>query len=236
MKRTLLISVLLSLFIILGVSIKGNKSATLNPQINLPDDCVDIKNFPGISQETTKIKKGKSGYFPDKTFAEGWESGEVFINDWYGKHLKTANEKSLLDTSDKDLELYRFTWLRTFHHPVIVRIEKQKDKVKIFFKELDGAGGYEPGKIFAEKENSIDKKDWCEFTKLLNDTDYWQMPSREKEIGGEDGSRWILEGVKENRCHIVDIWSPDKGKYREVGLFMLKLSGFDLDKNKDDLY
>ncbi len=244
MKKTslILISFLLILilgvcaFIFLGNSKVDNDVATLNLPVTLPDECVEVKNFPANSKELSQIKKGKSGYFPDKTFAGGYEGADVFMNDWYGKPLKASNEKSLLETLDKDLEIYRFTWLRTFHHPIIVRLEKQKNEVKVIFKELNGAGGYEMGKIIKDTENSVDKKDWCKFIKLLNDTDYWKLPSQEKEVGGVDGSQWILEGVKDNHYHVVDRFTPDTGKYREVGLFMLKLSGFDLDKNKDDLY
>ncbi len=32
-------------------------------------------------------------------------------------------------------------------------------------------------------------KDWCKFIELLNATNYWQMPVKEKEIGENDGSR-----------------------------------------------
>ncbi|MGI8543653.1 MAG: hypothetical protein ACR2MD_09285 [Aridibacter sp.] len=244
MKKTslILISFLLILilgvcaFIFLGNSKVDNDVATLNLPITPPNECVEVKNFPANSIEISKIKKGKSGYFPDKTFAGGYEGADVFMNNWYGKHLKASNEKSLLETFDTDLEIYRFTWLRTFHHPVIVRLEKQKNEVKVIYKELDGAGGYEPGKIIKETENSINNKDWCKFIKLLNETDYWQMPTQKIDEWGNDGAIWILEGVKDNRYHSVDRWTPRKGNYREVGLFMLKLSDFDLDKNKDDLY
>ncbi len=215
---------------------ESSKIDKVNSPILLTEECKKSDSFPGISKRISKTEKGKSGYFPDGTFAEGWEGADAFMNDWYGKHLKASNEKSLLDVSDKNLEIYRFTWLRSFHHPVIVKIEKQKNDMKIFFKELDGRGGYEPGKIIKEKEKSISQEDWCEFIKLLNDLDYWQVPSLEEKPGGNDGAQWILEGVTNNRYHIVDRWTPRKGKYREIGLFMLKLAGFNFDKNKDDLY
>ena len=34
-------------------------------------------------------------------------------------------EEPVLSSYKGDKEIYRFTWLRTFHHPVAVRLEKK---------------------------------------------------------------------------------------------------------------
>jgi hypothetical protein len=53
-----------------------------------------------------------------------------------------------------------------------------------------------------------------------------------------DGAQWILEGTKGNDYHVVNRQSPDDnfhrnaGKYRELCLHILKLSGLDLKKEK----
>ncbi len=200
--------------------------------------CVEPKNYPGLSLEIGKLTQKNGHFFPGPSNDPGFrEKVAVTVrNGWYGEHLKAAGENSLLNISDKDLEVYRFTWLRTFNHPVIVRIEKRKDKIKVFFKELSGAGGYEPGKIFAENSIFLDGEDWCDLIGSLNDADFWKLSSSDEERRGTDGAQWIIEGVKDNRYHVVDRWSPTKSAYREVGLHFLRLSGFVSDKEENRIY
>ncbi|HEY0428131.1 MAG TPA: hypothetical protein VGC76_10150 [Pyrinomonadaceae bacterium] len=199
-------------------------------------DCVDSKSFPGISKQISELKKGKSGYFPKDKFSGKWEKADSFMNDWYGNHLKAMGEKSLLNVSDKNAEIYRFLWLRSFHHPIFVRIERNRTEIKLFTKELDGAGGYEPGKVFRSNEVKLKQEEFCDFLKLLEKADYWRLPTKNDDYSGEDGAQWILEGVKENRYHVVDRWTPEKGDYRAACIYLLKLSGVDTDRLKDDLY
>jgi hypothetical protein len=205
------------------------------PPAPLASDCVQPKNFPALARKIAGIEKGKSGYFPKNEFTDSWKDADDFVNDWYGKHLRAMGEKSLLDVSDGEAEIYRFLWLRSFDHPVFVRVERHQNKIKLFTKELDGAGGYEPGKVLRSYSRNLDRTEWCEFLKLLRQADYWNLPPKIEE-GGADGARWILEGVRENRYHLVDRWSPDAGEYREACLYLLRLSGFEVDKPESDLY
>jgi hypothetical protein len=48
---------------------------------------------------------------------------DTFINQWYSKMLFALGEP-VVSNYHGDKEIYRFTWLRTFHHPVSVRLEK----------------------------------------------------------------------------------------------------------------
>ncbi len=213
------------------------------PEIKKPEllpvqekiNCVESKSFPGLSKKISEIKKGKSGYFPKDTFAVGWENADVFMNDWYGKHLKAMSEKSLLNISDENAEVYRFLWLRTFHHPIFVRVERKHGETKLFTKEFDGAGGYEPGKVFRQFQRPLSEKEWCKFLSLVEKADYWKIQSKIEDLG-VDGSQWILEGVKYNHYQVVDRFSPQTGEYRTACIYLLKLSGTETDKLKDDLY
>ena len=208
------------------------KPELLPAQENL--DSTKSESFPGLSQKITELKKGKSGYFPKDIFSGGWEDADIFLNDWYEKHLKAMDEKSLLKVSDGNTEIYRFLWLRSFHHPIFIRVERKQNKIKIFAKELDGAGGYEPGKTLKTYNRSLTADEWRKFLSLLENSNYWNLPTK-KDIG-RDGAEWILEGVKDNRYHVVDRWSPEKGEYREACIYLLGLSGLDIDKLGSDLY
>jgi hypothetical protein len=213
------------------------------PEVPIPElltvqkksGCAKLKSFPGLSKQISELKKGKSDYFPQKIWGNDMSPKHSQAG-WYGKHLEAMNEKSLLDSSRESAETYRFLWLRTFHHPIFVRVECARTEVKLFTKELDGLGGYAPGKISRSGEGVLTESEWCEFLRLLDKADFWKMPS-ENDVLGNDGAQWVLEGVKENRYHVVDRWTPrDESKYRAACIYLLKLSGVDVDKLKDDLY
>ena len=131
-------------------------------------------------------------------------------------------------------EAYRFTWLRSFHHPVAVRIWKCGSVRFIAVKELNGAGGYEPEKIIFERKRELTPDEWREFMRRLDDSCYWQLSTRDDDVVGTDGAQWIFEGFNAGRYHVVDRWSPQSGSYRELCLYVLKLSG--LKVNGSELY
>ncbi len=197
-------------------------------------DCIKSYGFPGFSKKISELNKGKSGYFPEKIFGNDM-SPKHSVAGWYGKHLKAMSEKSLLDISDENTKVYRFLWLRTFHHPIFVRIERNRNEVKLFTNELDGAGGYEPGKVLRTNSRNLTEEEWCGLLRLFDKANYWKLPSNNEDLGN-DGAQWILEAVEDNRYHIVERWSPQEGEYREACIYLLKLSGIDVDKLKDDLY
>ena len=211
------------------------KVSEVKPPAPIASDCAAPKNFPALARQIAGTEKGKSGYFPKDAFAGGWKDADDFMNDWYGKHLRAMDETSLLDVSDGETEIYRFLWLRSFDHPVFVRVERRRSQINLFTKELSGAGGYGPGKVSRNYSRNLDRTEWCEFLKLLRQADYWSLPTR-KRVLSNDGAQWILEGVRENRYHIVDRFSPEAGEFREACLYLLRLSGVEIDKLGDDLY
>jgi len=197
------------------------------------DECSET-GFPGLSKPLPAIKKGKSPYFPRQIWGND-TSPKNFHAESYGRHLAAMGEKSLLDERDGAAEVYRFLWLRTFDHPLFVRLENRRNEIKLFTAELDGAGGYRPGNVLRSDEFSVSEDDFCDFLLLLEKADYWNTPVEDDSLGN-DGAQWILEGVRQGRYHVVDRWTPRTGEYREACLFLLKLSGIDMDRLKDDLY
>lgn len=155
------------------------------------------------------------------------------MNLWYAKFLGVMGEKSLLYNLG-ETEIYRFLWLRTFHHPIFVRIEKRDNSIQLFSKEFDGrANGY-TGKELRNEKRILNEQQWCNFLSLLEKSEYWKIPT--DYTMGRDGANWILEGVKDGRYHVVNRWSPENHEYREACIYLLKLSGVDTDRLKDELY
>ena len=89
--------------------------------------------------------------------------------------------------------------------------------------ELDGSGGYRPGKVARHVERQLTSVEWTQVSDGLAKIGFWKMPVREGR-GGNDGAQWILEGRKGSKYHVVDRWTPQSGAFRELCVSLLKLS------------
>jgi hypothetical protein len=166
-------------------------------------------------------------YFPKGALSDNARSDQ-FRLDWYSKDLRALQEPSLLRlASDTSLESYRFLWLRTFHHPVVVRLDLAPDGTgQLTTKVSSGAGGYDPGRIVENKSRPVTHEQVEEFLAKVKHDQFWDLPSHETPATvGCDGSQWIVEGVKDGKYHVVDRWSPGKGPVRDLGLtFVVELA------------
>jgi len=159
--------------------------------------------------ETQFIKTDSNQfYFPIKAFTDNsmYVGQDSFRVKWYSEQL-LAMQEPVIYLNKSENEIYRFTWLRTFHNPIAIRIENHGDNYYVHWKLSSGAGGYEPGKLIINKQIPIDKKTWDEFIDRLHQADFWHMDTRVTTMG-LDGSQWILEGKKLNQYHVVDRWTP----------------------------
>lgn len=167
-------------------------------------------------------------YFPVGTF-DVTRSLDDFVQRWYAKHLSAMKEPSLSCGSLDADESYRFTWLRTFHRPIVVRLSWLRDGGDLVAVVLDGAGGYEPGKVAKTVRRRIEGREWQSLQAAL--TGFWTLPTKNKaDANGCDGAQWIIEGRRQGQYHIVDRWTPDDGAYRDLGLLFLKLTGIEVPK------
>jgi len=167
-------------------------------------------------------------YFPNKIFYDRQDLHD-FKCTWYIKQLSALEEQSIYKQSkNKDLIIFRFTWLRTFHNPIAIRMVINKDGTGVLFaKKTSGAGGYEPGKLDKSIMKPLNKTEIANFKKLLESEKFWDLPSTTNEQG-LDGSHWIVEGLSNGKYHIVDRWSPEKGSVRTIGLYFLGISGIEI--------
>lgn len=130
-------------------------------------------SFPGFSKPLDSLKKYKKGFFPESIFDDGWSGAGGGFDNWYGNHLRAMGESSLLDVDNPDSEIYRFLWLRSFHHPISIWIERTGYTFQFKSVELSGSGGYEPGKILQTDDVVIFSDQWCRFTSLLDRAKFW---------------------------------------------------------------
>jgi len=152
-----------------------------------------------------------------------------FQNQWYARHLQAAGEPSLSraarDGRSAVRETLRFTWLPSFDHPVIIRIETARGRSRLIVRELAGAGGYSPGEIARRVERALTADEDRALSALLTRTQLFAGPPRDCRMG-LDGAQWLFEGVNAGGYHFLDRWSPEDGPAREVGTFLLGLTGW----------
>lgn len=158
---------------------------------------------------------------------------------WYGKHLRAAGEEGLCRLG-AGAEVYRFTWLRTWHGTVVVRVERRGDQVTLHARQLDGAGGYEPGQLVVNRSIQLGAGEWERLRVLLDSAAFWSPATpTEQPTDGLDGARWVLEGTRGNRYRAVDRWSPDETgpdrHIRAVGLYLLHLARL-MPSDPEDVY
>jgi enterochelin esterase-like enzyme len=129
---------------------------------------------------------------------------------------------------------YRFLWVRTFHHPVAVRIQKRGSSTLLQAVELDGAGGYAWGKIAKEIHRELSPAETETVMVKLAKAGFWHMESEPRGTAGLDGATWILEGSQNGKSYRVRRWCPKSVDFRDTCLFFLQLAG--LTVPAEDIY
>jgi uncharacterized membrane protein len=155
---------------------------------------------------------------------------EPFQAEWYATHLRAAQEKPLyrvsLDAASGVVRTYRFTWLRSFHNPVVVRIEELGDgAMRLTAKRLSGYGGYGPGRIEARVVRTLTHAEVAKLQRTLSTSRPLELPVRD--CGpGPDGSNWIVEANEAGRYRYIYRWTPEHGPIRDLGLLFLNFTGW----------
>lgn len=145
-----------------------------------------------------------------------------FKASWYSNQLNALREPSLFVLAkEEESESYRFLWLRTFHHPIAVRVDRlQSDGSWILATKIaSGAGGYSPGTLTTNTSCKLTAREVQNLKSKFERSGFWNAPNPVNDPTGEDGSQWIIEGVKAGHYHVIDRWSPMNGPARVLGCF-----------------
>src|SRR5215467_6336125 len=93
--------------------------------------------------------------------ASGQEKSQTTNNNYYEQQLRALKETSIGNLrSDGVTQSYRLLWLRTFHHPVVVRVDVLPDgSGRVRIKETSGQGGYAPGKLIKNDARKLTEQE-----------------------------------------------------------------------------
>jgi hypothetical protein len=187
-----------------------------------------------------KKMKEDSLYFSLKKINQPLEeernSLDTLTNKWLTLDLINFQEPNLYRSKmDKTDKTYRFTWLRSFHIPVIIRIDKKQNSFSLTCKELIDNEGYSPNEFKLNTTKKISMPQWITFEYLLKklNFEYVQTDNSNNE-DCMDGAVWILEAKSAKNYHCVYRHCTTEKDFKNACLYLLKLSGLNI--KKEDIY
>ncbi len=202
-----------------------------------------IKNYLNINTNKIVLQKSANSFFPIAHFAnlkEKWET-DLSINyideigftkndvDWLTSQLLDLKESPLSEIEiNPNLEIYRFTWLRSFDSPITVRIEKSENEVKIYWSVGNGKGGYKPKGVKIKRKRKISLEQWLVFKKLVSKSNYENLENNHYVLM-TDGATWTLENKTNEKYFAKKTNSPSK-EFEETCLYLIKLTKLKIER------
>lgn len=150
-----------------------------------------------------------------------------FKNRWYSQVFGLAMEPSIYLISKEprpaDVNTLRFTWLRSFDPTIIIRVDSVgAAPPRLIAKQLSDESGNFDRRI-ARNLNTAEAN---QLSLLINQSKILDLTATEECILQMDGSRWIFEAANKSGYHFVERLSPERGPAREVGEYLLTLTGW----------
>jgi hypothetical protein len=191
--------------------------------------------FPLSTQRVEALKLGEEGYFPQAAFY-GDHKRDLLVRSWYARYLAQMKEPSLLDSHTSDNNgIYRFTWLRSFHSKVVVRVWTDAGGGMLTVKELTAEKENRVGYVSVDQTRRLTTDEWAEFVRLSNKLCLWRLSSTLGDAIATDGAWWVFEAHSAGYYQVIARQAPET-PYRDLCLYMLKLSGLPLDTSKGEIY
>jgi hypothetical protein len=145
-----------------------------------------------------------------------------FPPNWYEGDLKALNEPSLWESSKtQKAQSFRFLWLRSFQHPLAIRIIVRSDGTSLLIRKMTSGVTGHPGRLIQNRTLIVNREQTSRFLEQVERSNFWKLPPV-LEDRGVDGSQWIIEGIRHGGYHVVDRWSPKDDEIHALGLYIAR--------------
>lgn len=195
---------------------------------------------PLATQEYRFLTIGEDGYFPRGLLSRQPQLDKS-MRSAFAKYLGQVNEPALMNSHASDNnsasdtnEVYRFTWLRSFHPKVVIRVWSDNGARMLTVKELVTENENRRAGMTVNHTRHLKQDEWAEFARLFDQACVWTLPSA-PEVIANDGAWWVFEAASPGHYQIVNRQVPESS-YRELCLYLLKLSGLPLDESNGEIY
>ena len=127
-----------------------------------------------------------------------------FPPNWYEGDLKALKEPSLWESSKtQKAQSFRFLLLRSFQHPIAVRLNLRTDGTSLLIRKMTSGVTGHPGRLIQNRTCIVNREQTSRFLVQVERSNFWNLPPV-LEDRGVDGAQWIVEGIRDGACHIVD--------------------------------
>ena len=140
--------------------------------------------------------------------------------------LLLLGEDSMLPLAP-DSEVYRFTWIPSFHANRSIRVERRGNVYSLHVK----VEGKDEGALATDRRILLTPTQWQVLQQRLEQARFWSQIHFSSPLPYVyfDGATWLFEGGRNGRYRALDIHSPNRdglaGPFYELGAFLLELSG-----------
>ncbi len=186
----------------------------------------------GKSEETSVQKDDMFKVFPDPAGKEYFPKDKA---SYYTRYLSAMKEPSVnAPLAEGVARVFRFTYLRSFHDPLVVRIiDKGKDLTMTAIR-LKMDREYRPVKVLHDETRALGPESTQTIRELIAQKDFGKpLNGTEEELasGRLDGSRWIFEIRDKDGYRMLDIWTPEalampEKELKDAGLDPTKIRDF----------
>jgi hypothetical protein len=152
-----------------------------------------------------------------------------FLDIRYSNNLTAAREPSLFDQARKAHtgNSYRFTWLRSFHVPIVIRIDENADGHMTMVAKKLSRNSLKPH-IIKQLHRSLTSVESGQIRRLFSAKSFAEYRVDPCNTG-TDGSDWIVETRLGDHYRFTRQSNPPgKGPIFDIGIGLLKLSRLDI--------
>lgn len=235
--------IILSIFISLSCYSQTEKDHfdCLSNDLFFPDYIFPVIEFKtvyndteSVSQDYELLSKYRFDFMDDtaSTYAIALDSTDLELNTYYSDILTKFQEPVLCDLKE-GTEIYRLTWLRTFHHPIVIRLKKKGSEFRIYWKVGNGLAGFDEVKRVIKKgSRNINQSDFTELITKFDQIDFWNRINY-RDIPQNDGSTFLLEASNTSNYNAL-IYSGDlrHTEYMNVCKMLIDFTRLRIKKNE----
>jgi hypothetical protein len=183
---------------------------------------------PTAASEPSPLRR----YFAPQTATHdcGYRLMPLVDENWLSSYailLVGAQEPALLIPRTDGATILRFTWLRSFHAPIIIRLTvPRRGKGHVDIIRFSGLGGYDYGEAGDRKSREVTQE---EVADLLAAADPKSLVPAKPFCGppGVDGARWLIERSDADGHHFAERQSPRNEPIKDIGMALIRLAGLE---------
>ncbi len=157
--------------------------------------------------DVLQVAARRPGPVPPYITAAALDAADTSRIAWYGNALQAMGEPRLQGDT-RDGETLRFLWLRTFHRPMVVRLEMGPRACLVVLTIVNGRSGEEFGGVY-RSDSTLTGLTQCTIVRDALMAAGFEGPSIPPNKRERDGSEWVFELRTAERYRVVVRWSPE---------------------------